>query len=56
MHKYIIHCETAWCGVYEDYAALAESEIELDDIAQDLAYSLFTEERWLATCSRRTWL
>lgn len=43
MNKYIIHCTTAWCGVYEDYAALAESEVELDDIAQDLAYSLFCE-------------
>lgn len=44
MNKYIIHCDTAWCGVYEDYSALAESEIELEDLAQDLAYSLFTEE------------
>lgn len=44
MNKYIIHCTTAWCGVYEDYSALAESEIELEDIAQDLAYSLFTED------------
>lgn len=44
MNKYIIHCDTAWCGVYENYSALAESEIELDDIAQDLAYSLFAEE------------
>lgn len=44
MNKYIIHCVTAWCGVYKDYSALAESEIELDDIAQNLAYSLFAEE------------
>lgn len=44
MNKYIIHCTTAWCGIYEDYSALAESEIELEDLAQDLAYSLFTEE------------
>ena len=43
MNKYIIHCITAWCGVYEDYSALAESESELDDIAQNLAYSLFIE-------------
>lgn len=44
MNKYIIYCNTAWCGVYENYSALAESEMELDDIAQNLAYSLFTEE------------
>ena len=44
MHKYIIHCETAWCGIYEDYSALAESESDLDNIAQNLAYALFSEE------------
>lgn len=43
LNKYIIHCTTAWCGVYEDHAALAESEIELYDIAQCLAYDLFIE-------------
>lgn len=43
MNKYIIHCITAWCGVYEDYSALAKCESDLDDIAQDLAYSLFIE-------------
>lgn len=41
MNKYIIHCVTAWCGVYEDYSALAESEGDLEDLAQDLSYSLF---------------
>ena len=44
MNKYIIHCITAWCGVYEDYSALAKCKLDLDDIAQDLAYSLFIEE------------
>lgn len=43
MNKYIIHCITAWCGVYEDYAALAKCESDLDDIAQNLAYNLFLE-------------
>nr|DAX08904.1 MAG TPA: hypothetical protein [Bacteriophage sp.] len=43
MNKYIIHCITAWCGVYEDYSALAKCEEDLDDLAQDLAYSLFIE-------------
>lgn len=41
MNKYIIHCTTIWCGVYENYSALAYCESELDDTAQDLAYSLF---------------
>lgn len=46
MNKYIIHCTTAWCGVYEDYSALAESELDLDNISQNLAYALFSEDGW----------
>jgi hypothetical protein len=41
MKRYLIHCETAWCGCYDWYSAEAESEFELEDIAEQLAYETF---------------
>lgn len=41
MKRYLIHCQTIWCGCYDDYAAEAENEFYLDDIAEELAYNTF---------------
>lgn len=41
MKRYLIHCETAWCGCYDYFAAEAESELELEDVAEQLAYETF---------------
>lgn len=38
MKRYIIHCSTDWCGMEHDYRAEAESELELEDMAEQLAY------------------
>jgi hypothetical protein len=43
MKRYLIHCQTAWCGCYEDYAAEAENEFDLDDTAEELAYNTFVD-------------
>lgn len=41
MKKFLIHVSTSWCGMDDTYRAEAESEIELDDIAEQLAYDNF---------------
>lgn len=40
-NKYLIHCETNWCGESIYYAAIAESLEELDDVVQQAAYENF---------------
>lgn len=35
--RFIIHCSTDWCGMDNDYPALAEKESDLWDIADQLA-------------------
>lgn len=39
MKRYLIHCQTAWCDDW--YSAEAESEFDLEDIAEQLAYETF---------------
>lgn len=41
MKRFIIHVETNWCGMWADYAAYAEKESDLDELAQQLAYANF---------------
>ncbi len=41
MSKFIIHCTTNWCGIWEDYAAIADTEEELEDTADQLSSDLF---------------
>lgn len=41
MKKFLIHVSTSWCGMDDTYRAEAGSEIELDDIAEQLAYDNF---------------
>ena len=42
-NKYIIHIETAWCGEYNDYTAIAEDEVDLLNLAEELAYQNFAD-------------
>jgi len=39
--KFLIHLETNWCGEWQDYVAIAESETELEGLAGRLAYENF---------------
>lgn len=41
MKRFLIHVSTYWCGMDETYRALAESEVELWDLAEELAYQNF---------------
>ena len=41
MNKYLIYCYTNWCREEEYYSAIANNELELEDIAEELAYELF---------------
>lgn len=41
MKKFLIHVSTSWCGMDDTYRAEAESEIELCDVAEQLAYDNF---------------
>lgn len=51
MKRFLIHADTNWCGEEDTFRAVAESEIELWDIAEQLAYdyeskmSVVSEER-----------
>lgn len=38
MKRFIIHVETNWCGMWEDFRAVAEKESDLYDTAEDLSY------------------
>lgn len=38
MKRFIIHVDTNWCGMWAEYAAYAEKESDLDEIAEQLAY------------------
>ena len=42
MNKYIIKVDTYWCGTDQSYAAIAKSEEDLYDLAQELAYENLT--------------
>ena len=41
MKKFIITCDTAWCGTDNKFRALAESEEDLDELACELAHDNF---------------
>lgn len=41
MKRFLIHVDTNWCGEEDTFRAVAESEIELWDIAEQLAYDNF---------------
>lgn len=41
MKRFLIHVSTYWCGMDNTFRAMAESELDLYDIAQDLAYENF---------------
>lgn len=62
MKRFLIHVDTNWCGEEDTFRAVAESEIELWDIAEQLAYDNFysfghdpdemTDEDWDEMWSR----
>ncbi len=41
MNRYLIHVSTNWCGMDDTFRATANSEEELWDIAEELAYDVF---------------
>lgn len=41
MNRYLIHVYTNWCGMDDTYRAIADSEIDLWDTAEELAYNNF---------------
>lgn len=42
MKKFIITCDTNWCGTESRFRALAESELDLEDLAEELAYDNYS--------------
>lgn len=43
MKRFLITVSTNWCGMDQEYAAMAESEWDLEDIAEQLAYDNFLD-------------
>lgn len=41
--RFLIHVSTNWCGMDQTYRAEADSEMELWDIAEQLAYENFQD-------------
>lgn len=41
MKRFLIHVSTYWCGTDSTFRAVAESETELRDLAEQLAYDNF---------------
>lgn len=41
MKRFLIHVSTYWCGMDDTFRAVAESEMELWDFAEQLAYDNF---------------
>jgi hypothetical protein len=48
MKRFLIHVTTEWCGMDQDYAAIAKTAEELEFIAEELAYENFTDFNCLA--------
>lgn len=42
MKRFLIHVSTYWCGMDNTFRAEAESELELYEIADQLAYENFS--------------
>lgn len=43
MKRWLITCDTSWCGTETIYSAIADTEEELIDIAEQLAYENFND-------------
>lgn len=43
MARFLIHVTTAWCGMDQDYAAIADCENDLENIAELAAFDNFLE-------------
>lgn len=43
MKKWLITCDTSWCGTETSYTAIADTELELVDVAEELAYENFND-------------
>lgn len=43
MKRFLIHCDTCWCGMNNTFRVLAEKESDVEDYACDLAYDNFLE-------------
>jgi len=43
MPRFLIHVTTEWCGMDQDYAAIANDEKELESTAELLAYDNFND-------------
>lgn len=41
LKRFIIHVSTNWCGMDNDYPAMAKNESDLWDLAEELAYDNF---------------
>ena len=41
MKRFLIHVSAYWCGMDDTFRAVAESEMELWDLAEQLAYDNF---------------
>lgn len=41
MKRFLIHVSTYWCGMDNTFRAVAESEMDLWDLAEQLAYDNF---------------
>lgn len=41
MKRFLIHVSTAWCGEEDTFRAVAENELDLYEIADELAYENF---------------
>lgn len=39
--KFLIHVSTNWCGMDQTYPAIAESEVDLEELAESLAQGNF---------------
>lgn len=43
MKRWLITCDTSWCGTETIYSAYAKSELELVDIGEQLAFDNFND-------------
>lgn len=43
MARFLIHVTTAWCGMDQDYAAIADCENDLENVAELAAYDNFND-------------
>ena len=41
LKRFLIHCDTAWCGMDNTFRAMAEKEEDLWELADQLAYENF---------------